>query len=46
MKVCKDQSNIFWSSDAWILERWYGVVGNGLVWLRIATGGELLSIRY
>jgi hypothetical protein len=25
-----------------ILERWGGVMWNGLVWLRIGTGGELL----
>jgi hypothetical protein len=25
-----------------ILERWYGVMWTGLVWLRIGTGGELL----
>jgi hypothetical protein len=26
----------------WILERWDGVIGTGLVWLRIRRGGELL----
>jgi hypothetical protein len=26
----------------WILERWDGVMWNGLVWLMIGTGGELL----
>jgi hypothetical protein len=29
----------------WVRERWYGVMGTGLVWLRIVTGGELSSIE-
>jgi hypothetical protein len=28
------------------LERWDGVIWPELFWLRIGTGGELLSIRY
>jgi hypothetical protein len=26
----------------WILERWYGVMWNGFVWLRKGTRGEFL----
>jgi hypothetical protein len=35
-----------WVDHIRILERWDGVMGTGLVWLRIGTVGELLGIRY
>jgi hypothetical protein len=41
-KKKEDQNVSGWIILGWILGRWEGVMGTGLVRLRIATGGELL----